>query len=287
MNRERRFPDWMRRKVTCSHDLSRTRELLRDLSLNTVCQGARCPNLSECFSRRTATFMILGSTCTRGCRFCAVEKGTPKPVDEGEPERLAEAAVRLGLKHVVITSVTRDDLHDGGAGHFAATIEAVRRRLPNSTVEVLIPDFAGNQQALEKVVKANPDVINHNMETVPRLYEVVRPRADYKRSIELLKRCQEIKPEIKTKSGLMVGLGETKDEVIQVMKDLRQAGCSLLTIGQYLQPTPNHLPVNEYIEPQTYNYFQEKGKAMGFDAVEAGPYVRSSYRAGELIGSRS
>ncbi|MBM7855364.1 lipoic acid synthetase [Desulfohalotomaculum tongense] len=283
MSKERRFPDWMRRKVTCSQDLARTREMLKDLSLNTVCQSARCPNLSECFSRRTATFMILGPVCTRGCRFCAVDKGLPEPPDIHEPERVAEAAVRLGLKHVVVTSVTRDDLPDGGAQHFANTIEAIRKRLPCSTIEVLIPDFRGDREALYKVVQAKPDVINHNVETVPRLYSDVRPQADYKRSLELLKQSKKLNSGILTKSGLMVGLGETTAEVLQVMSDLRRVGCSILTIGQYLQPTADHLPVGEYITPQTYQYYRDKGFSMGFNAVEAGPYVRSSYRAGDVF----
>lgn len=283
MTNKQRFPVWMRKNLTCSRQLNYTRELLKDLELNTVCQGARCPNLSECFSQRTATFMILGGVCTRGCGFCAVEKGVPSPLDAGEPERVAEAAVRLGLKHVVITSVTRDDLPDGGAGHFAVTVEAVRRRLPRVTIELLIPDFRGDQRSLLEVIKVKPNVINHNMETVERLYSVVRPQANYQCSLELLVRVKEQDSSIKIKSGIMVGLGEREDEVLQLMKDLRQVGCEILTIGQYLQPSTFHLPVLEYISLDKFSYYQEAGLAMGFSVVESGPYVRSSYHAGQSL----
>ncbi|CCO08018.1 lipoyl synthase [Desulforamulus hydrothermalis] len=277
------FPDWMRRKVIYTADLPRTRELLKDLSVHTVCQGARCPNLSECFSRRTATFMILGDTCTRGCRFCAVTKGTPAAVDEAEPARVAEAACRLGLKHVVITSVTRDDLPDGGANQFVRTMQAIRQRLPGATVEVLTPDFGGNRAAIRQVAEAAPEVYNHNVETVPRLYPTVRPQAHYQRSLQLLQLVKEQDPGILTKSGLMVGLGETREEVLGVMEDLRKVACDLLTIGQYLRPSHRHLAVQEYVTPETYAYYRRMGQSMGFQQVAAGPYVRSSYQADQLI----
>lgn len=277
------FPDWMRRKVTYTADLARTRELLKDLSLHTVCQGARCPNMSECFSRRTATFMILGGTCTRGCRFCAVHKGSPGSVDEGEPARVAEAAYRLGLKHVVITSVTRDDLPDGGANQFVQTIWEIRYRVPQATVEVLTPDFGGNKKAILHVVQTRPEVYNHNVETVPRLYQEVRPQADYRRSLELLKLVKETDPLILSKSGLMVGLGESREEVLEVMGDLRKVHCDLLTIGQYLKPGDSHLEVKEYVTPDTYTFYRREGRRMGFQQVAAGPYVRSSYRAEDVF----
>lgn len=276
------FPDWMRRKLTYTAELPRTRDLLKDLSLHTVCQGARCPNMSECFSRRTATFMILGGTCTRGCRFCAVDKGQPGQVDPGEPARLAEAVQRMGLKHVVITSVTRDDLPDGGAVQFVQSILEIRRRVPGATVEVLTPDFGGNRDAIIKVVQAKPEVYNHNVETVPRLYTEVRPQASYQRSLDLLKLVKVTDPDIVTKSGLMVGLGETREEVLSVMQDLRKINCDLLTVGQYLKPGNSHLPVKEYIDPDTYAYYRREGRKMGFKQVAAGPYVRSSYRAEDV-----
>jgi len=258
--------------------------LLSDLGLHTVCQEALCPNIGDCWGSGTATFMILGDVCTRGCRFCAVRGGRPLPPDPGEPERVAEAAARLGLRHVVVTSVTRDDLPDGGAGHFAATIEAVRRRCPGALVEVLVPDFGGSLAALDRVIAARPDVLNHNVETVPRLYPLVRPRADYRRSLGLLAWASGAG--LTTKSGLMLGLGETRGEVVAVMQDLRRAGCELLTLGQYLQPTSRQLPVAEYIHPVEFEWYQEVGEAMGFRAVAAGPLVRSSYRAAEMAPTR-
>ena len=254
--------------------------LLADLGLHTVCQQALCPNIRDCWGSGTATFMILGDICTRHCRFCAVRAGRPLPPDPGEPERVAEAAARLGLRHVVITSVARDDLPDGGAGHFAATIEAVRRRCPGALVEVLVPDFGGSLAALEEVIAARPDVLNHNVETVPRLYPLVRPRADYRRSLGLLAWAKGAG--LTTKSGLMLGLGETRGEVVAVMQDLRRAGCELLTLGQYLQPTSRQLPVAEYIHPEEFEWYREVGEALGFRAVAAGPLVRSSYRAAEM-----
>jgi lipoic acid synthetase len=254
--------------------------LLDDLGLHTVCQEALCPNIRDCWGSGTATFMILGDTCTRHCRFCAVRAARPSPPDTGEPERVAEAAARLGLKHVVVTSVTRDDLPDGGAGHFAATIERLRRRCPGALVEVLVPDFGGALAALDKVIVAHPDILNHNVETVPRLSPSVQPRADYRRSLGLLAWAK--RAGLTTKSGLMLGLGETRGEVLAVMQDLRRAGCELLTLGQYLQPTSGCLPVAEYVHPAEFEWYREAGKTMGFRAVAAGPLVRSSYHAGAL-----
>lgn len=277
-------PPWLWRRASAEVEpaVRRMEQLLDDLSLHTVCQEARCPNLAECFGRGTATFMILGDRCTRGCRFCAVAHGKPVPVDRREPERVAEAAVRLGLDHVVVTSVTRDDLPDGGAGQFAETIEAVRRRLPRSTVEVLIPDFAGSCAALERVLAAEPDVLNHNLETVPRLYARVRPGADYRRSLGVLAYARTRGKRVKTKSGLMLGLGECATEVLQVLQDLRRAGCDMLTLGQYLQPTDRQLPVARYVPPDEFQGYQDRAEQMGFRSVAAGPLVRSSYHAGEF-----
>lgn len=252
--------------------------LLHELRLSTVCHAAGCPNIGECWARGTATFMILGDVCTRNCRFCAVTTGQGISPDPDEPERVAEAAARLGLQHVVVTSVTRDDLPDGGAGHFAATVRAVRERCPSATVELLVPDFDGRLAALEQIVGARPDVLNHNLETAPRLYTKVRPRASYRRSLGLLSWASN--KGLVTKSGLMLGLGERHGEVLTVIRDLRRAGCDILTLGQYLQPTPHQLPVAEYITPAEFDWYREVGREMGFEAVVAGPLVRSSYRAG-------
>ncbi|MEX1308140.1 MAG: lipoyl synthase, partial [Eubacteriales bacterium] len=240
-------------------------------------------NIGECFGRHTATFMIMGANCTRNCRYCKVDKGTPTPLDANEPKNLAHAAKALGLKHTVVTSVTRDDLPDGGAEHFAKTILALKSALPESTVEVLIPDFKGDNTALKTVLDAKPDILNHNTETVPSLYSQVRPMAVYARSIQLLKRSKEIDPAIHTKSGLMVGLGETKEEVLSVMRDLRDVDCDLLTIGQYLRPSPKHLDVAEFITPEQFEAYKAEGLAMGFRYVASGPFVRSSYHAAEAI----
>ncbi|WP_338091179.1 lipoyl synthase [Pelotomaculum isophthalicicum] len=277
-----RFPPWLRKTIVTSVKVAHTRELLSGLRLHTVCQGARCPNQAECFSRKVATFMILGDTCTRGCAFCAVNKGTPAAPDSGEPERVAEAAAVLGLKHVVVTSVTRDDLPDGGAGHFAGTIGLIRKIAPDATIEVLTPDFQGKPESIAEVVAAGPDVFNHNIETVPRLYPTVRPQADFTRSVDFLKKVKELAPGITTKSGLMVGLGESSEEVLNVMRILRSASCDILTIGQYLRPSDVQLPVMEYVLPETYDFYMEKGLSMGFGEVAAGPWVRSSYQAGEV-----
>ncbi|WP_338832966.1 Lipoyl synthase 2 [Moorella humiferrea] len=280
--RHRRLPPWLHKRLPSSGNIEATRQLLADLNLNTVCQSALCPNQGECFARRTATFMIMGNTCTRNCRFCAVVHGRPEALDQDEPLRVAEAARRLGLKHVVVTSVTRDDLPDGGAGHFAATIKTLRTALPNAYIEVLTPDFQGDAGALAVVAGAKPDIFNHNVETVPRLYPEVRPQADYRRSLMVLKKIKDLDPTIYTKSGLMVGLGETADEVLQVMADLRSVGCDILTIGQYLRPSPRHLEIKEFITPETFAWYAEKGREMGFLYVASAPFVRSSYHAAEF-----
>ncbi|MBE3579464.1 MAG: lipoyl synthase [Caldanaerobacter subterraneus] len=272
-----RKPEWLKVRIL-SEDLNRMEAFLKNMALNTVCQSANCPNMGECFARRTATFMIMGNICTRNCRFCAVGKGHPQPLDEEEPRRVAEAARRLGLRHVVVTSVTRDDLPDGGASHFAKTIYELKK-LPGVTVEVLVPDFMGNEEAIRTVVEAKPDVINHNVETVPRLYSRVRPKADYIRSLNLLKKVKELDPLILTKSGIMVGLGETEEEVVEVMKDLRDIDCDMMTIGQYLRPSHKHIEVAEYVTPEQFKRYEEMGYKLGFKHVASGPLVRSSYHA--------
>ena len=277
-------PPWLWRRVSTEAEaaVSRMEHLLADLRLHTVCQEAHCPNVAECFGRGTATFMILGDTCTRGCRFCAVTRGRPAPPDPDEPARVAEAAARLGLHHVVITSVTRDDLPDGGAAQFAATMRAVRRRLPEATVEVLIPDFVGSRAALEVVLAAEPDVLNHNLETVPGLYPQVRPQAEYRRSLGVLAWAKARAPQVVTKSGLMLGLGERTAEVLQVLYDLRQARCDLLTLGQYLQPADRQIPVSRYVSPAEFAWYEDRARRLGFLGVAAGPLVRSSHRADAL-----
>jgi lipoyl synthase len=280
--KRRKKPAWLKRKLPVGPEFEGVRALIESGKLHTVCQEARCPNIWECFSHRTATFLILGAHCTRNCRFCAVQAGHPEPIDPEEPARVAEAAEAMGLKFVVVTSVTRDDLPDGGAGHFARTIREVRRRIPDAGVEVLIPDFRGNPAALEAVLDAEPTVCNHNVETVPRLYPTARPEADYRQSLELLERAARIAPRTPIKSGLMLGLGETEAELAATLADLRAAGCAVLTLGQYLQPSSAHLPVERYVPPDEFEAWRERGLEMGFSEVAAGPFVRSSYRAGEL-----
>ncbi len=280
--KRRKKPAWLKRKLPVGPEYEGVRALIESGKLHTVCQEARCPNIWECFSHRTATFLILGSHCTRNCRFCAVESGHPEPVDPAEPVRVAEAAETMGLKYVVVTSVTRDDLADGGAEHFARTIREIRRRIPDAGVEVLIPDFRGDPAALEAVLEAEPTVCNHNVETVPRLYPTARPEADYRQSLALLERAAAIAPRTPTKSGLMLGLGETEAELAATLADIRAAGCSILTLGQYLQPSSAHLPVERYVPPEEFDAWRERGLEMGFSDVAAGPFVRSSYRAGEL-----
>jgi lipoic acid synthetase len=273
---------WLRRPIARTGTFAEVDGILGELDLNTVCQSAKCPNRGECFSEGTATFLIMGGSCTRNCRFCAVDSAVPAPLDADEPRRVAEAAKRLDLSHVVITTVTRDDVADGGAAHFVATIEAVRAAVPSAAVEVLTSDFAGDECSIDLVAAARPDVFNHNLETVPRLYETVRPEAVYERSLRVLKRVREIQPDLPTKSGLMLGLGETPDEVVCVMRDLRANGVELLTMGQYLRPSAAHLPVAEFVEPRVFATLAKEAYALGFSAVASAPFVRSSYHAGEL-----
>lgn len=277
-----RFPAWMKRKLPASANIAATKEILEKLGLNTVCQSAICPNMGECFANKTATFMILGNICTRNCRFCAVEGGHPAVVNPQEAENVAEAAKQLGLRHVVVTSVTRDDLPDGGAAHFAATITAIRKKLPKAVIEVLTPDFKGDETAIKTVTEAKPHIFNHNIETVPRLYPSVRPRADYRRSLNLLDTVKHYDPGIFTKSGLMVGLGESKEEVLQTLQDLRSVGCDIVTIGQYLQPSRRHLEVHEYVSPETFAEYKAIGESLGFKYVASAPFVRSSFNAREF-----
>lgn len=272
-------PEWLRIKAYVNENYHVVEEILKKLNLNTVCSEAACPNRGECFSRRTATFMILGSVCTRHCTFCNVAKGETLAVDPHEPQHVAEAVEALNLKHAVITSVTRDDLPDGGAGQFAAVVDAIRRKTPQVAVEVLIPDFQGSTEALNEVVEARPAIINHNIETVPRLYLNVRPQADYKRSLVLLDKVKQMEKTIFTKSGIMLGLGEKEEEVHQVFKDLRAVNCDFLTIGQYLAPSAKHHPVIEYIHPDQFDAYKHMAYALGFSYVASGPLVRSSYLA--------
>ncbi|HPX61447.1 MAG TPA: lipoyl synthase [Deltaproteobacteria bacterium] len=274
-----RKPDWLRKKI-CASDQTAMRGLLAELQLNTVCQQALCPNISECFGCGQLTFLILGRNCTRQCRFCNVDKSLPEAVDHGEPLRVAEAVARLGLGHVVITSPTRDDLDDGGAGHFATTILSIRKESPGTRIEVLIPDFKGSCKGLKAVLEAVPDILAHNLETVPRLYHI-RSGADYDRSVALLRRCRDLAPHVRAKSGIMLGLGETREEVLAVFADLREAGCTYLSIGQYLAPSRRHFPVQEYVHPDVFDNMREAALQRGFSHVESGPYVRSSYHAAD------
>jgi len=256
--------------------------LLGELRLNTVCQQAMCPNISECFSCGQATFLILGRNCTRQCAFCNVDKTVPLPVDLDEPSRVAEAVSRLKLSHVVITSPTRDDLPDGGAQLYAATVASIRSASPETRIELLIPDFQGCRASLEIVTAARPDIIAHNLETVPRLYQI-RSGAEYGRSLEVLRRCAELAPDIHTKSGIMLGMGETEEEVVHLFRDLREVGCSYISIGQYLAPSRRHYPVQEYVPPERFDHLREAALGLGFSHVESGPYVRSSYHAGKYV----
>jgi lipoic acid synthetase len=284
--RPRRLPDWLRRPLPRGNGNFFTQDLLRELRLETVCENARCPNRPECYARRTATFMILGNTCTRPCGFCAVPRGTPEALAADEPHRVAEAALRLGLRHVVITSVTRDDLPDGGADHFRRCVLAVRART-GAAVEVLTPDFLGDLGAVDRVLEAGPEVYNHNMETVPRLYKKVRGRADYRRSLDLLAHVKRQSPSTVTKSGLMLGLGETADELLEVLADLRAVGCDTLTLGQYLAPTLKHIPVARFVPPTEFDALAGLARSLGFVHVAAGPFVRSSYHADEMVGGHA
>jgi lipoic acid synthetase len=279
-------PEWVRAPAPVGENYREVKSLIGSLRLHTVCESAACPNVGECWNHRTATFMILGNVCTRRCGFCAVGKGAPLPVDEDEPIRVAEAAAMLGLEYAVITSVNRDDREDGGAALFAATIRAIRARLPGCKVEVLIPDFQGAHAAVDMVLEAEPDVLNHNVETVPRLYRQVRQGACYERSLDILSYAKHLHPHIPTKSGLMLGLGETNDEVLQAMRDLRAQNVDLLTIGQYLQPSPKHLPILRYPTPEEFAELRRAGLAMGFAHVESGPLVRSSYHAAQAHAAK-
>mgnify|MGYP001429201256 CR=1 FL=1 len=274
-----RRPEWLKVRIPGGEDYINVRRILRTHKLNTVCEEARCPNMGECWQNGVATFMILGDICTRGCRYCAVRKGTPLSLDEEEPFRVAEAVSRMGLRHAVITSVDRDDLADGGASVFAATVAATRRRVPDCTIEVLIPDFQGSSSALEVVLEAGPEILNHNVETVPRLYPSARGGGDYDVSLQLLERSRSIAPHIVTKTGIMLGLGETDEETLAVLRDLVAAGVSILTIGQYLRPSGWHLPVDRYYHPDEFKAWKVSGEKLGFAHVEAGPLVRSSYLA--------
>ncbi|GDZ96198.1 lipoic acid synthetase [Planktothrix agardhii CCAP 1459/11A] len=278
-------PDWLRVKAPQWERVGNVKGILRDLGLNTVCEEASCPNIGECFNAGTATFLIMGPACTRACPYCDIDfEKKPQPLDPTEPERLAEAVRRLNLNHVVITSVNRDDLPDGGASQFVRCIEGVRLLSPQTTIEVLIPDLCGNWDALEIILQAKPEVLNHNTETIQRLYRRVRPQGDYQRSLELLKRSRQLTPEVYTKSGIMVGLGETDAEVRETMQDLRAVDCDILTLGQYLQPSPKHLPLVAFISPEQFNAWREFGESIGFLQVVASPLTRSSYHAEQVRG---
>jgi lipoic acid synthetase len=281
--KDQRKPPWLKIRLSQLRDTTKVKSILNVTSLHTVCEEARCPNLGECFSSGTATILILGKVCTRNCGFCAVGRGIPVAPDESEPERVAEAISRMHLDYVVITSVTRDDLTDGGASIFARTIHAVRSLDPKIKIEVLIPDFKGDAAALATVLKEAPDVLNHNVETISRLYPQVRPQADYERSLELLRRAKGYNPSMKTKSGFMLGLGESREEVLVLLRDLRKVGCDFLTIGQYLQPRPDRLPVIEYVPPEIFEEYKKIGEEMGFKSVASGPFIRSSFHASEMF----
>lgn len=278
-------PPWLTRRLPSGPEYEKIRGLMKRGRLHTVCQEAKCPNIWECFSNRTATFLILGDRCTRNCRFCAVAHNPVEPPDPAEPIRVAQSVEKLGLAYVVVTSVTRDDLPDGGAGHFAKTIREIHRRIPEAVIEVLIPDFKGDAEALRTVLEARPQVLNHNIETVPRLYAAVRPGAVYARSLELLGRVRAIDASIPTKSGLMLGLGETTAEIRQTLQDLLDAECRMLTMGQYLQPSKDHLPVARFVPPAEFDQWQKTAFQMGFSEVASGPFVRSSYHAKELFNA--
>ena len=278
----RRLPAWLKRPLPVGNENFFTNNLLRELKLETVCENARCPNRPECYARRTATFMIMGNICTRPCGFCSVPRGAPDDLESDEPERVAEASHRLGLKHVVITSVTRDDLPDGGAEHFYRCVLAVRQRT-GAAIEVLTPDFLGDPHAIDRVIEAQPEVFNHNTETVPRFYRKVRGRADYQRTLDLLARVKRQAPHMTTKTGLMLGLGETRGELLEVLADIRSANCDVLTLGQYLTPTLKHVPVARYLPPAEFDELAVLARSLGFKKVSSGPFVRSSYHADEMV----
>ena len=278
-----RRPDWLRVRLPVGENYNDLKQLMRSKSLYTVCEEARCPNMGECWANRTATFMILGSVCTRSCGFCAVATGRPMALDWEEPRRVAEAVTQMGLNHVVVTSVDRDELHDGGATLFAATIRWIRRLNPSCAVEVLTPDFKGSRDALKVVMDARPDVFNHNVETVPRLYRRVRPQAVYERSLDVLAWAKEMRPEKPTKTGFMLGLGETHNEIVETMRDIKARDVDILTIGQYLRPSPQHLPIERYVPPDEFREYARIGREMGFRNVYSGPLVRSSYHAWDQV----
>ncbi|HPP14937.1 MAG TPA: lipoyl synthase [Acetomicrobium flavidum] len=274
------FPEWLKIPAPDEKSLYEMQDLIKGMTLHTVCEEALCPNVGECFKSRTATFLLMGDVCTRNCNFCAVRHGNPLPLDPDEPRHIAEACKALGLKYVVLTCVTRDDLADGGASHMALVVEEVKRLNPGAKVELLTSDLGGSRDALKNLFEAPLDVLAHNVETVPSLYPAVRPQANYERSLAVIEMAKAIAPKVLTKSGIMVGLGETYEEVIEVMSDLISVGCDILTIGQYLQPSPSHLPVKEFVPPKQYQMYEQKGLELGFKYVVAGPLVRSSYRAG-------
>ena len=282
-----RKPSWLKVKAPGGPNYLALKHMMRDLKLHTVCEEAHCPNIGECWEHKAATFMILGDVCTRNCAYCAVAHGTPAPLDAGEPRRLADAVAQMGLKHVVITSVDRDDLPNGGAEVFAACIAEIRRRVPETSVEVLIPDFKGNPKALRIVVAARPDILNHNLETIARLYRIARPGGRYPRALELLERAKDINPEMLTKSGIICGLGEEWDELLVAMRDLRAARVDILTIGQYLRPSDQHLPIARWYTPDEFAELKRYGMVLGFRHVESGPLVRSSYHAWEQVEAAS
>ena len=278
-------PPWLKKRLPPFEDLAKVKSILDSADLHTVCEEARCPNLGECFSKGTATLLILGRICTRNCGFCAVEHGVSAPPDEGEPEKVAQAVKKMGLHYVVITSVTRDDLPDGGAVHFAKTIQAIRALGREIKIEVLIPDFKGDFSSLLTVLNEGPDVLNHNIETIPRLYQGVRPQADYRRSLHLLKRAKRRDGRSLTKSGFMLGLGETEEEILSLLRDLSDVRCDFLTIGQYLQPRPDRLPVVRYIPPEEFEGYKKIGEEMGFKSVASGPFIRSSFHAAQMFSN--
>lgn len=285
MSVQRRHPDWIKVRWPAGGTFAETRRVVKELGLHTVCEEAQCPNIGECWGQRSATFMLLGDVCTRNCGYCAVQHGRPVAVDPTEPQRVAEASARLSLRHVVVTSVDRDDLPDGGASHFATTARAIEKLLPDCTIEVLTPDFKGHQQAIDIVVDSPISVFNHNTETVPRLYRRVRPGGDYQRTLEVLRRAKGRREGLLVKSGIMLGLGEELPEILVVVRDLVDAGCDILTLGQYLQPTRQHLPVHRYVPPDEFASLKVEARRMGLAHVESGPLVRSSYRAWEHVKS--
>ena len=285
---QRRLPDWLRRDLASGHQAPQTDTLIKDLGLHTICESGRCPNRNECYSQKTATFMIMGDICTRSCKFCSVSIGKPEVLDVEEPRRVAEATRKLGLKHVVVTSVNRDDLEDEGVSHFVQVIEELKKITPLPIIEILTPDFKRTQRlAVRNILQVEPDIFNHNVETVPRLYRGVRPQAVYEKSLQIFREIRAVSCRVLTKSGLMLGLGETREEVLQVLQDLRDAGCDILTLGQYLQSSTLGLPVAEYIHPDSFAQYKREAQEMGFVWVESAPYVRSSFHAKESFEALS